>query len=69
MNRRAFLRSLLGLAAAAALPAQAIELLAKTSSVPDAEFTEVATAMYGAIRNVRVWDRALSAEELRRMTI
>ena len=38
MNRRGFLRGILGLAATAALPEKALALLARTSTATDAEF-------------------------------
>ena len=42
MNRRGFLRSVIGLAATAALPKPALAFLAKTKGLPDAEFRQAA---------------------------
>ena len=38
MNRRGFLRSILGIAAAAALPQAALNALSRTAAIPDSEF-------------------------------
>ena len=68
MNRRNFIRSILGLAASSALPANVAGFLQKTAALPDAEFATVATEFYGSIRNVRFYSRALSDSEIADLT-
>lgn len=76
MNRRGFLQSCLALVAAPAVPAPAaIGLLAErplthhlSSLTFDRETGATVWGSFGTIRNVRVWNRALTNDEIRRIT-
>lgn len=60
MDRRGFLASLLGLAAAAALPAQAEAVLQKLAHVPDEQFAVLAPEDTEIIDLIRAYIRAAS---------